>query len=198
MMTCAECLSAVLVADRAGLEPTSPVGEHCATCENCRRVVTDVRNREQRVAAMLDDVRAFTPPSLIAEEAMRADRRATAHYWRMGLLIAFLATLGVGVVKELQPLLLRTGAISAPEPVITATVPLKCVTPEQAMSLATPYLRSAAAIYTTPGIPAVTIRGKRREFDQALKAIEEFDVACQLPPATTKEPATSPAKPGKD
>ena len=181
MITCAECLSAVLVADRAGLEPNSTVGEHCATCENCRSVVTEVRDRELRVAAMLDDVRMSSAPSVIADEAMRAERRETAHYWRMGLFIAFVTTLAFGVVKELRPVLLRTGVISTPEPVVTATLPLKCITPEQAMNLATPYLRSSAAIYTAPGIPAVTIRGKRREFAQARKAIEEFDVACQLP-----------------
>ena len=198
MITCAECLAAVLVADRAGFEPHSMVGEHCSTCENCRSVVTEVRDREQRVAAMLDDVRMSSTPALIAEEAMRAERRETAHYWRMGLFIAFVATLAFGVVKELRPVLLRTGVISPPERVVMQTIPLKCITPTQAMSIATPYLRSSAAIYTTPGIPAVTIRGKQHEFIQAWKAVEEFDATCQLPRATTVAPATSPATPGKD
>jgi len=181
MMTCAECLSTVLIADRNDLGASSAVGEHCASCENCRSVVTDVVNREERVASMLDDLRMSSPPALIAQQALAANRRVTAHFWRLGLFAALIVTGVVAILNWGGPSLRRAVGDAVNVPVVTETIPLKCVTPTQAMSLATPYLRSNAAIYTTPGIPAVTIRGKPKEFDQARHAIEEFDLACQLP-----------------
>jgi type II secretory pathway component GspD/PulD (secretin) len=90
------------------------------------------------------------------------------------------------------------GALVDAEGIATRTITLQCINPEQAMSLATPYLRSKGVVYTVPGIPAVIVRGKRDEFRRVVGAIEQFDVQCQLPHATTEPPATSPARPGKD
>jgi hypothetical protein len=81
--------------------------------------------------------------------------------------------------------------------IATRTMTLQCITPDQAIALATPYLRSEAAVYPVPGISAITVRGKREEFRRAVSAIEQFDVTCQLPRAT-QPPATSPARPGRD
>jgi hypothetical protein len=49
--------------------------------------------------------------------------------------------------------------------ITTRTVTLQCIQPEQAIALASPFLRSnEAVVYSVPGIPAVIVRGKPEEF----------------------------------
>jgi hypothetical protein len=200
MISCAECLTAVLVADRGDMDTASAVGLHCANCADCTRVVTQVRERERRVELALADVRMSALPSVVAQQAIVSNRRVTAHFWRMGLFAAFMAIASIGVVNNLGPFLRRTGVMTPGEPIVTETIALICLTPAQATSLATPFLRSSAAVYSEPGLQAVTVRGKRSEFQRARAAIKEFDLACPLtrPPTVDQPPPTSPARPGKD
>lgn len=186
MMTCAECLSAVLVADYPDMDAASPVGLHCATCPDCTRVVTQVRERERNVASMLEGVRMSALPSVVGREALVASRRRIARRWRMILIAALGATASFGIVREIVPRL--RGDMGTSDPVVTMTLQLKCITSSQASDLATPYLRSKQpAIYEAKGLSAVTLRGASIEVEQARRAIEEFDVKCQLP-ATTRTP----------
>ena len=189
MITCKECLSAVLVADYADMDPGSAVGRHCATCPDCRRVVAQVRERERSVASALGDVRMSALPSVVANEALVASRRRVARRWRRFLIAALAATASFGLVREVIPLLRRSGAIAPAASMMTTTIPLKCITPKQASELATPYLRSGQpAVYPAADLAAVTIRGARNEVEQARIAIEDFDVRCQLPGPTGTPP----------
>lgn len=180
-MTCAECLSAVLVADHADLDAASPVGMHCATCPECSRVVTQVRDRERNVASMLAGVRMSALPVIVARDALVASRRRIARRWRMFLIAALGATASFALVREVIPRLRREGMLAS-DPVVTMTLQLKCITSSQASDLATPYLRTRSpAIYQAASLSAVTLRGASIEVQQAKRAIEEFDVKCQLP-----------------
>ena len=184
MMTCAECLSAVLVADYPDMDAASAVGLHCATCADCTRVVTQVLERERGVASMLEGVQMSALPSIVAREAVVAGRKRIARRWRMLLIAALGATASIGVVREVIPALRRSGTFVASDPVVTMTLQLKCITSSQASDLATPYLRTRSpAIYQAKSLSAVTLRGASIEVQDARRAIEEFDAKCQLPAA---------------
>jgi hypothetical protein len=170
-------------------------------------VAEEVRYAEYRLATALNEQRSRLDSSdltLVAMNGSERLRRLRVGRWiRRALVVAAGFVVSVFLVEQRTqaPAVLRNGAdvLSGRAEVIeTRTITLKCITPEQATALATPYLRSKAAIYPVPGIPAITVRAKLEEFNRALNAIEEFDVACQLPRATTAPTATSPAKPRKD
>ena len=181
MMTCAECLSAVLVADYPDMDAASPVGLHCGTCADCARVVSQVRERERSTASILDGVRMSALPSVVARDALVSSRRRVARRWRMFLIAALAATASFAVVREILPRL-RGEGIGVSDPLVTMTLQLKCITSSQASDLATPYLRTRSpAIYEAKSLSAVTLRGPSIEVEQARRAIQEFDVKCQLP-----------------
>jgi hypothetical protein len=207
MTTCAECLTAISTSRISDLQPGSAVALHCATCADCSRVAEEVRYAEYRLATALNEQRSGLDSSDLTVAAMRGSerlRRLRVGRWiRRALVVAAGFVFSVFVVEQRTqaPAVLRNGADALSgrgEAIETRTITLKCITPEQATALATPYLRSKAAIYPVPGISAITVRAKLDEFNRALNAIEEFDLACQLPRATTPSPATSPAKPGRD
>jgi len=185
MMTCAECLATVLVADYQDMDAASPVGLHCVTCADCTRVVTQVLDRERSAASLLGGVAMSALPAIVTRDALVASRRRIARRWRMFLIAALGATASFGIVREVIPRL-RQGIIAS-DPVVTVTLHLKCITSSQASDLATPYLRTRSpAIYQARDLGAVTLRGASIEVQQARRAIEEFDGKCQLPlaPAT--------------
>jgi hypothetical protein len=183
MMTCAECLSVVLVADYPDMDAASAVGLHCATCPDCARVVTQVRERERGVGSMLEGVQMSALPSVVAREALVASRKRIARRWRRFLIAALGATASFALVREIIPRLRREGIIAS-DPVVTMTLQLKCITSSQASDLATPYLRTRSpGIYEAKSLSAVTLRGASIEVEEARRAIEQFDVKCQLPAA---------------
>ena len=123
------------------------------------------------------------PPAIVASDALVASRRRIARRWRMFLIAALGATASFAVVREVIPRLRGKGIIAS-DPVVTMTLQLKCITTSQASDLATPYLRTRSpAVYQASSLSAVTLRGASIEVEQARRAIEEFDVKCQLPSA---------------
>ena len=193
MTTCAECLSAMSTSRVSDLEPGSSIALHCATCADCSRVAEEVRYAEHRLATALNEQRSGLDSSELTVAAMKGSerlRRLRVGRWIQAALIV--AGCYVFFVFMEQ----RTKGDEAA--ITTRTVTLQCIQPEQAIALASPFLRSNGVVYSVPGIPAVIVRGKPEEFRRAVSAIEQFDVKCQLPRATTQPAPTSPAKPGKD
>lgn len=189
MISCRECLSVASTADSGEMQPASAIGLHCATCPDCARVITDVRDRESRVASALEQLRMTTNPSMLAEQAVTSSRRRTARFWRIGLFAAFATIASVGIANRLIPAYERAVPVVFGGAMVTETIELSCITPQQASDLATPLLRSGQpAVYTPRGISAVTVRGVPREFAAAKAAIKEFDVKCQRPRAAPVAP----------
>jgi len=208
MTTCAECLSTMSTSRVSDLEPGSAVALHCATCTNCSRVAEEVRYAEYRLAAALNEQLSGRDPSDVTVAAIKGSERLrrsrVARRIRIALIVAGCYVFYVFMETRTNPRALDN-LPAIPEAVVdergiaTGTIMLQCITPEQAIALATPYLRSNAAVYPVPGISAITVRGLRDEFQRAVSAIDQFDVQCQLPkPAPAEAPATSPARPGKD
>lgn len=189
MISCRECLTAVSTGSYSDMQPDTEVGVHCSTCPDCSRVVTQVRDRERRFAASLEELRMTTAPSEVAQSAIASQRMLKARIWRGLLFGALMATLSVAVVDWAIPAYERAVPITFGEGTVTETIPLSCITPRQASDLATPFLRSKSpAVYTARDIQAVTLRGVKGELLQAKAAIHDFDIKCQLPRTSTPKP----------
>lgn len=208
MTTCAECLSTMSTSRVSDIQPGSAVALHCATCADCSRVAEEVHYAEYRLATALNEQRSGLDSSDLTTAAMKGSerlRRLRVGRWIQGALIVagcyvffvFMEQRTNGDSPPLDPAV--PGAAVDAEGIVTRTITLKCLSPEQATSVATPYLRSKAAIYPIAGFPAIVVRGKREEFQRAISAIDQLETACQLPPATTQQgQPTSPATPKKD
>lgn len=193
MTTCAECLSEMSTTRLSELSAGSPVTQHCATCASCAHVAEEIRYAEHRLASALNEQRPITDSSQVAIAALdgseRLRRKRVARWIQGALLVAACAVFATFMERTTN----RESDLG--QGAVTRTVTLKCITGEQATALATPYLRSKAAIYPVPGMAAITIRGKERELQRAISEIDEFDLQCQLPKATTPKPTpTSPSR----
>lgn len=185
MISCRECLTTVSTGGYGEMLPATEVGLHCAICPDCARVVTEVKDRENRIANALAQLRMTSPPAAVAQHAVVSHRRLKAHILRMGLMGALIATISIGIFNRLIPAFERAVPAFGGD-MVTATIPLNCITQQQATDLATPFLRSnKPGVYTARDIQAVTLRGVRRELMQAKAEILAYDVKCRLPRATT-------------
>jgi len=200
MTTCAECLSALSTTRLSEIPRDSQVAAHVATCPSCSRLVTDMKYADERLALALDSSLPQTPPAQIADNAMISqaeleDRRSVAKWFRRGLAVA------AGV---LAVMFFRTDTgkyLIGADDFERQTIQLHCISSEDALSLATPYLRSSKGrIYRAGDLRMVTVQGQAQEVEAVLTQIEraEHQVAqCALPApgVTNTGEATTPIAP---
>ena len=170
MTSCAECLSALSTMRLAEIRRGSPIEEHYTTCANCSRVVADLQYAEHKLALALSEVQPSYAPDIVAQEAVigssKLGRRTVAKWVRGGLFLTGAVILGTYVVENR-----RIGP-----PIDTEIVILKCATPDAAMSIATPILRShGAAIYKSSDSHLITLRGVHREVESAISHIDQYE-----------------------
>jgi hypothetical protein len=196
MTSCAECLTMLSTARLAELGQSGLIAEHCRTCERCAVVAAEIRFAEQRLALRLGESRPMSSSYQVASEAVtrsdRVRRRATARLFRGAVGIFGMLLLGSYVKEEWWDT--RRPRLT------TATLTLKCMTPEQAMTVVVPLLRSnGTRAYPQPGFPTLTIRGPDDEVMQATSALDAFQSRfCEIPTAVTKPVIPSAGTPEKD
>ena len=197
MTTCAECLTILSTARLAELGKNSVIAEHCGSCERCAVVAAEIRFAEQRLALTLGEARPRSPSYQVAGEAItgseRTRRRAAARLFR--------AVVGTFGILLLGSYLKEEWWDRRRPPLTTATLALKCMTSEQAMTVVVPLLRSSGTrAYPQPGFPALTVRGPDREVMQATAALDAFQSRfCGVAPAAVGAPANPSGEiPGKD
>lgn len=194
MTTCAECLTALSTMRLAEIGEGSPIRQHYSTCRNCSRVAADLQYAEHRLALALSEMGSSLPPEAFAQDAItgseRLRRRATAKWIRRGL--AFFAALILGTY------IMEQRAINPRPEIITRTIVLKCSSPDDAMEVVTPYLRSnGSAVYKAAGARVITLRGINPEVEAAISQIDQLEARfCALPPAPAVK--RSGETPGKD
>ena len=143
-----------------------------------------VREREIPNSPALEDLQA-ADLATVDDQAVVSSRRQTARSWRIGLFAALITVAAVGA-SRLIPAYERAVPVVFGGGMITETIELHCITPQQALDLASPLLRHGQpAEYTVRDLPQVTIRGLPKEFAAAKTAIETHDAKCQLPRPTT-------------
>jgi len=83
-MTCEECLSELATGSLREMPPDSAVMLHCATCPDCSRLTTLLRDREYNAANVLNNLPPMSSPITVAETSVR-----TAHRRRTGRVVVF-------------------------------------------------------------------------------------------------------------
>jgi hypothetical protein len=188
-MTCEECLSALETESLRDMTADSAVMQHCATCPDCARVTTMVRDREYETATILNSLPPMSNPLLVAETAgLTAHRRRVGGFVVMGSAIVGAVIIWIVGATMVIPALQRTEVIGGTPPgtLRTETMNLSCLSPQQAADIINPYVRSHDSRYYIPGsgIAAITVRGTPDELAKSRNLIREFErnpnAACRI------------------
>ena len=191
-MTCAECLSTLATASLREMTTDSPVMIHSATCPECARVTNMVREREYEAATVLNNLPPMSNPITVAESAvLTAKRRRVGRIVVMLSGAALVVTLWITAATVVFPALTRkdVGVNMARR---TETIPLSCLSPQQAADIINPYVRERGSTYYLPtsGISAITVRGTPQELSKSRDLIQHFErdpsAACNAPAATLR------------
>ena len=206
MTTCAQCLSELSTMRVADMRAGTPSALHIESCPRCASIAEEIAYAERRLSTALAQTRpSFTPEELSQRALLGSERqrRKVVGRWVRGILaVAACGTFAWFMENVFIPSAERS------EKIRTETISLRCLTQEQAMEIATPYLRSTGSISSPKGMRIVTIRGKTNEFKQAIARVKTIDDAqtCQLPNPAYIDPSvtmpelktTSRDKPKKD
>jgi hypothetical protein len=194
-MNCRECLEALETGSLRELTPDSPVYAHAATCPDCARVTTVLRDREYAAATFLNNLAPTSHPAAVAEAAIALARRR-----RLGKVVtmitgtALAATIWLTMQFIFVPMMNHAEAGNATR-LHTETISLTCLSPAQASDIINPYVRSHGSTYYIPssGLAAITVRGTVAEISKSRDLISEFENSAS---AACRNPGAGPAGPG--
>jgi hypothetical protein len=200
-MTCEECLSELATGSLREMSGDSAVMQHCVTCPDCSRLTTLLRDREYNAANMLNNLPPISNPIVLAETAV-----TTAHRRRVGRVVvmisgaALMVTIWFTAATLIFPAMRSNGP--ATSTLLTETIPLSCLSPQQAADIIDPYLRTRGSLYFLPtsGISAITVRGTAAQLSQSKDLIRNFEsdraAACRsTPTGANKVPTASAERP---
>jgi hypothetical protein len=190
----------------ADVRPGTPAAQHIESCPRCASVAEEIAYAERRLSIALAETGSSYTPEELSHGALlgsERERRKVVGRWVRGLLaVCACVTFYWAMDNVIVP------SAEQSEKFRMETISLRCLTAEQAMEIAIPYLRSTGSISSPKGMQIVTIGGKTNEFQQAIARIKKVDDAqtCQLPNPAYIDPsitmpelkATSSDKPGKD
>jgi hypothetical protein len=192
-MTCEECLSELATGSLRELSADSPVMLHCATCPDCSRLTTLLRDREYNAANVLNNLPPLSNPITLAETAV-----TTAHRRRVGRVVVILSgaalvvTIWLAAANTVIPAM-NSSEMGARKTLRTETISLQCLSPQQAADVISPFILEAGSTYYLPtsGISAITVRGSPGEIAKARSLINQFEpdagAACRAPVASLKK-----------
>ena len=185
-MNCTECLTALATESLREMTPDSPVLQHCATCPDCARLTTMLRDKDYETATVLNSLPAMSNPLTVAENAVN-----TAHRRRVGRVAvalsgaALVITLWFVGAKIVYPAF-EDGDRRVAGGVITEIIPLTCLSPQQAGDIIEPYLTGRGRYYApASGINTITVRATPAEVEKSRQLIAQFEndpsAACRAP-----------------
>jgi len=176
-VNCQEALSELATGSLREMRADSPVMQHCATCPDCGPLATMLRDREYNAASVLNNLPPMSSPLAVAERAGELARRR-----RIGKVAVFIS--GAALVVTIWTAVFVTGFgrsmmdIERPGGSLrTETIPLTCLSPEQAADIINPYVRSRGSTYYigSSGIAAITVRGTPGELAKSHELIRQFE-----------------------
>jgi type II secretory pathway component GspD/PulD (secretin) len=143
-------------------------------------------------------------PLTVAETSVRtAHRRRTGRVVVMLSGAALVVTIWIAAATTIIPALNRADAGTA-SALRTETIPLRCLSPQQAADIIDPYVRTRGSTYYVPtsGISAITVRGNASQVAKARNLIAVFEedpgAACRSTPAATAARKMAEDKSSKD
>jgi hypothetical protein len=173
-MTCEECLSELATGSLRDLPSNSAVMQHCATCPDCSRLTTRLRDREYEAATVLNNLPPMSNPIAVAEASV-----LTAHRRRVGRVVVMLSGAALAITIWVTATILVFPAMRSDRPatLLTETIPLSCLSPQQAADIIDPYVRTRGSLYFVPttGISAITVRGTPAQMQKSKDLIREFE-----------------------
>lgn len=206
MTSCAQCLSDLSTMRVSDIRQGTSAALHLETCPRCASIAEEIAYAERRLSTALAETHSSFTPEELSHGALvgsERERRKVVGRWVQGILAA---TGCVLFYFFMENVILPRAEQS--EKVRTETITLRCLTPEQAMEIATPYLRSSGSISSPKGMRIVTITGKHDEFEAAISRVKSIDDVqqCSLPNPAYIDPSitmpqlksTSRDKPKKD
>ena len=175
-MNCPECLEEMATGSLRELTPESAVSRHAASCPDCGPLLTQLRDREYTAATILNNLPPLSNPISVAETAGQLSRRR-----RIGRVAVTLTAIALGIsiwfaADTMVPHF--GGAIIGENPALrTETIPLTCLSPQQAAELINPYVRTNHSTYyiAPTGIAAITVRASETELRQVHDVLRNFD-----------------------
>ena len=176
-MTCAECLSDLATGSLREMRADSAVMLHCATCPDCARLTTLLREREYNAANVLNNLPPMSNPVTVAETSVRtAQRRRVGRVAVMLSGAALVVTIWIAAATTIIPALNHADS-NMSSTLRTETIPLSCLSPQQAADIINPYVRSRGSTYYVPtsGISAITVRGNATEVAKYRNLIRDFE-----------------------
>jgi glutaredoxin-related protein len=188
-MTCEECLSALETESLREISGDSAVMRHCATCPDCARVTTMVRDKEYETATVLNSLPPMSDPLTLAETAGQTDQRR-----RVGGVVVTLSAIAGAIIiwivsaTMVVPALFQMRVIGGTPAtgVRTETMQLSCLSPQQAEDVIDPYIKGRNSRFYVPntGISAITVRGTPDELAKSRDLIANFErdpnAACRV------------------
>jgi hypothetical protein len=156
-------------------------------------LTTLLRDREYEAATVLNNLPPMSNPITVAEASV-----LTAHRRRVGGVVVMLSgaalvvTIWFTAATLIFPAMRGNGPMST---LLTETIPLSCLSPQQAADIVDPYLRTHGSLYFIPtsGISALTVRGTAAQLRKSKDLIREFETdpgaACRNPTAGLKAAA---------
>lgn len=177
-MTCEECLAELATGSLRELPSDSAVMRHCTTCPDCSRLTTLLRDREYEAATVLNNLPPMSNPLTVAESSVHmAQRRRVGRVVVMISGAALVITIWIAAATTILPRLNHVGGQAASGVLRTETMPLSCLSPQQAADIINPYVRSRGSTYYIPtsGISAITVRGTADELARSRDIIGQFE-----------------------
>jgi hypothetical protein len=188
-MTCEECIAELATGSLRDLAPDSPVMSHCARCPDCAQLTTLLRDREYQAASVLNNLPPVSNPVSVAETAGRlSHRRRVGGLVVMASGTALVLTIWIAAATTVIPKM-NSAEADARNVLRTETIPLTCLSPQQAADIINPYVRGHGSKYWVPssGISAITVQGNASELARSRDLIREFEqdpaAECRQTPA---------------
>jgi hypothetical protein len=185
-MTCAEVLETLSTASLRDMPVDSAVMAHCATCPDCARVTTMLREKEYEAASVLNGLPPMSSPVTLAEESVvTSKRRRVGRIAVIGTGAALVATIWIAASLTIFPELIHDDTRGTSE-LRTETMQLTCLSPQQAADIINPYVRSHGSNWYIPksGLSVITVRGNGDELAKSRDLIAQFETdpgaACKL------------------
>jgi hypothetical protein len=150
---------------------------HCATCPECARVTTGLREREYEAASLLNGLPSMSNPIAIAEQSVViAKRRRLGNIAMLMTGTALALTTWIALSLTFIPAMNRADSRLG-SVLHTETIQLSCLSPKQAGDIINPYVRSRGSTYYLPttDLSVITVRGTSDELAKSRNLLREFE-----------------------
>ena len=178
-MTCEECLTAVSAMSLQEAVANPEVRKHRDECRECSEVLTLVATAERDLSDLLRQQSSARLASRTAETAVSRARRRRLGFMVSTVLATLLAaTLWIAWVRLVVPAARETVELTSSHHV-TETLDLKCLSPTDAGTLISPYVRANGSLYYLPtgGLRVITVKATPEEMKAVKSLLGRLDSA---------------------